>query len=69
MEWKGPFGEASSCIWQQGIRVPRKDEEEGEDGVTKWEGVVVGYPSSSVGYRVWDPVWEIQQHICILMKC
>ena len=25
-------------------------------GVTKWEGVVVGYPSSSVGYRVWDPV-------------
>ena len=25
-------------------------------GVTKWEGVVVGYPATSVGYRVWDPV-------------
>ena len=25
-------------------------------GVTKWEGVVVGYPSTIVGYRVWDPV-------------
>ena len=25
-------------------------------GVTKWEGVIVGYPSSSVGYRVWDLV-------------
>ena len=25
-------------------------------GVTKWEGVVVGYPSTSVGYGVWDSV-------------
>ena len=25
-------------------------------GVTKWEGVVVGDPSTSVGYRVWDPI-------------
>ena len=25
-------------------------------GVTKREGVVEGYPSVSVGYRVWDPV-------------
>ena len=24
-------------------------------GVTKWEGVVFGYPTGSVGYRVWDP--------------
>ena len=28
----------------------------GKMGVTKWEGVIVGYPSSSVGYRMWDPV-------------
>ena len=28
----------------------------GKMGVTKWEGVVVGYPVGSVGYRVWDPV-------------
>ena len=28
----------------------------GEMGVTKWEGVVVGYLATSVGYRVWDPV-------------
>ena len=28
----------------------------GKMGVTKWEGVVVGYPATSVGYRVWDPV-------------
>ena len=21
-----------------------------------WEGVIVGYPITSVGYRVWDPV-------------
>ena len=27
-------------------------------GVTKWEGVVVGYPAASVGYQVWDPVRE-----------
>ena len=25
-------------------------------GVTNWEGVIVGYPTTSVGYRVWDPV-------------
>ena len=25
-------------------------------GVTKWAGVVVGYPLASVGYLVWDPV-------------
>ena len=25
-------------------------------GVTKWEGVIVGYPTGSVGYWVWDPV-------------
>ena len=24
-------------------------------GVTKWEGVIVGYFVDSVGYRVWDP--------------
>ena len=28
----------------------------GKMGVTKWEGVIVGYPITSVGYRVWDPV-------------
>ena len=28
----------------------------GKMGVTKWEGVIVGYPMGSVGYRVWDPV-------------
>ena len=28
----------------------------GKMGVTKWEGVIVGYPTGSVGYRVWDPV-------------
>ena len=28
----------------------------GKMGVTKWEGVIVGYPIGSVGYRVWDPV-------------
>lgn len=24
--------------------------------VIKWEGVIVGYPIKSVGYRVWDPI-------------
>ena len=33
-----------------------KMKRKGKMGVTKWEGVVVGYPSTSVGYRVWDPV-------------
>ena len=28
----------------------------GKMGVTKWEGVIVGYPMGSVGYRVWDPI-------------
>lgn len=28
----------------------------GKMGETKWEGVIVGYPRNSVGYRVWDPV-------------
>ena len=28
----------------------------GKMGVTKWEGVIVGYPTGSVGYRVWDPI-------------
>ena len=27
----------------------------GKMGPTKWEGVIVGYPTSSIGYRVWDP--------------
>ena len=27
----------------------------GKMGETKWEGVIVGYPTSSIGYRVWDP--------------
>ena len=33
-----------------------KHKREGKMGVTKWEGVIVGYPTKSVGYRVWDPV-------------
>ena len=33
-----------------------KIKRKGKMGVTKWEGVVVGYPVGSVGYRVWDPV-------------
>ena len=33
-----------------------KMKRKGKMGVTKWEGVVVGYPANSVGYRVWDPV-------------
>lgn len=33
-----------------------KFKRKGKMGPTKWEGVIVGYPSSSVGYRVWDPV-------------
>ena len=32
-----------------------KFKRKGKMGVTKWEGVVVGYPTGSVGYRVWDP--------------
>ena len=32
-----------------------KMKRKGKMGVTKWEGVVVGYPATSVGYRVWDP--------------
>ena len=28
----------------------------GKMGVTKWEGVIVGYPIASVGYQVWDPL-------------
>ena len=27
----------------------------GKMGATKWKGVIVGYPSSSICYRVWDP--------------
>ena len=33
-----------------------KFKRKGKMGVTKWEGVMVGYPVGSVGYRVWDPV-------------
>ena len=33
-----------------------KPKRKGKMGVTKWEGVIVGYPIDSVGYRVWDPV-------------
>ena len=33
-----------------------KFKRKGKMGVTKWEGVVVGYPAGSVGYRVWDPL-------------
>ena len=33
-----------------------KKKRHGKMGETKWEGVIVGYPSTSVGYRVWDPV-------------
>ena len=33
-----------------------KTKRKGKMGVTKWEGVIVGYPAASVGYRVWDPV-------------
>lgn len=33
-----------------------KFKRKGKMGVTKWEGVIVGYPTGSVGYRVWDPV-------------
>ena len=33
-----------------------KFKRKGKMGVTKWEGVIVGYPIGSVGYRVWDPV-------------
>ena len=25
-------------------------------GVTKWEGVIVGYPIGSLGYKVWNLV-------------
>ena len=32
-----------------------KFKRKGKMGVTKWEGVVVGCPAGSVGYRVWDP--------------
>ena len=32
-----------------------KQKRKGKMGVTKWEGVIVGYPVDSVGYRVWDP--------------
>ena len=32
-----------------------KMKRKGKMGVTKWEGVIVGYPIGSVGYRVWDP--------------
>lgn len=24
-------------------------------GAMKWEGMMVGYPDESVGYRVWNP--------------
>ena len=33
-----------------------KHKRKGKMGDTKWEGVIVGYPENSVGYRVWDPV-------------
>ena len=33
-----------------------KFKRKGKMGITKWEGVIVGYPTGSVGYRVWDPV-------------
>ena len=33
-----------------------KPKRKGRMGVTKWEGVIVGYPMNSVGFRVWDPV-------------
>ena len=33
-----------------------KFKRKGKMGVTKWEGVIVGYPTGSVGYRVWDPI-------------
>ena len=33
-----------------------KFKRKGKMGVTKWEGVIVGYPMGSVGYRVWDPI-------------
>ena len=32
-----------------------KFKRKGKMGVTKWEGVIVGYLAGSVGYRVWDP--------------
>ena len=32
-----------------------KFKRKGKMGVTKWEGIIVGYPVDSVGYRVWDP--------------
>ena len=34
---------------------PEKQKRQGKMGVTKWEGVIVGYFVDSVGYRVWDP--------------
>ena len=33
-----------------------KKKRNGKMGETKREGVVVGYPSNSVGNRVWDPL-------------
>ena len=33
-----------------------KFKRKGKMGVTKWDGVVVGFLAGSVGYRVWDPV-------------
>ena len=35
-----------------------KMKRKGKVEVTKWEGVIIGYPTGSVGYRVWDPVGE-----------
>ena len=33
-----------------------KHKGKGKMGDTKWEGVIVGNPENSMGYRVWDPV-------------
>ena len=48
--------QASKGVWEQSLRFAIKDEKERKMGVTEWEGVIVGYPAASVGYRVWDPV-------------
>ena len=40
----------------------------GKMGVTKWEGVVVGYPTRSVGYRVWDPIKKKNYNVISLYR-
>ena len=38
-----------------------KFKRKGKMGVTKWEGVIVGYPMGSVGYRVWEVRGDVRE--------